>query len=73
VSGHEVDFFWRRERFVAEFDGFAFHSGRKKFERDRQRDAELAAAGVRVVRVTWQQLQQEPEAVAVRLALALSR
>jgi very-short-patch-repair endonuclease len=56
-----------------EVDGFAFHSSRTQFERDRRRDAELAAAGVRVVRVTWQQLTREPQAVLASVAQALAR
>jgi very-short-patch-repair endonuclease len=71
IAGHRVDFFWRVERFVVEIDGYAFHSSPYAFEADRRRDAELAAAGVRVMRVTWRQLVHEPEAVLVRLAQAL--
>jgi very-short-patch-repair endonuclease len=71
IAGHRVDFFWRAERFVVEIDGYAFHSSPYAFEADRRRDAELAAAGVRVMRVTWRQLMHEPEAVLVRLAQAL--
>jgi hypothetical protein len=33
----------------------------------------LAAAGLRVMRVTWRQLENEPEALLVRLAQALLR
>jgi very-short-patch-repair endonuclease len=73
VAGYEVDCYWRSERFVVEIDGFAFHSSPKTFEKDRQRDAELAAAGIRVIRVTWQQLTKQPAAVLVRLAQALAR
>lgn len=73
VAGHEVDFLWRSERFIAEIDGFAFHTGAKKFEEDRRRDTELAAAGLRVIRITWRQLTEESEAVLVRLAQALAR
>jgi very-short-patch-repair endonuclease len=73
VHGHEVDFYWRAERLVVEIDGFAFHSSATSFERDRHRDAKLAAAGVRVTRVTWRQLENEPEAVLVRLAQAIAR
>lgn len=73
LCGYKVDFLWPAEQFVVEIDGFAFHSQVPKFESDRRRDAELAAAGVRVVRVTWRQLVSEPEAVLVRLALALAR
>lgn len=71
VGGHEVDFFWPTERLVVEVDGRAFHSSARAFERDRRRDAELAARGIRVMRVTWKQLTREPEAVLVRLGGAL--
>jgi very-short-patch-repair endonuclease len=73
VCGHEVDFFWGIQRLIAEIDGFAFHSSREMFESDRRRDAVLAAAGMRVIRITWRQLQKEPEAVLVRVALALAK
>lgn len=71
VHGHEVDFYWRTARLVVEMDGFAFHGSRSRFESDRRRDAMLAAAGLRVVRVTWRQLEHEREALLVRLAQAL--
>lgn len=72
VGAHEVDFLWRRERLVVEVDGRRFHSSPRSFERDRARDADLAAAGLTVVRVTWRQLTEEPEAVAARLGAALA-
>lgn len=71
VGGYEVDFYWREQRFIVEIDGFAFHSSAARFESDRRRDAVLAAAGVRVIRVTWRQLATEPEAVLARVAQAL--
>ena len=37
-----------------------------------ERDAALAAAGYTVVRVTWRQLVDAPEAVVARLASALA-
>jgi very-short-patch-repair endonuclease len=43
------------------------------FERDRRRDAALTARGLRVMRVTWRQIVNEPEAVLVRLSQALAR
>jgi len=73
LGGYKVDFFWRAERLVTEIDGFAYHSSTDMFESDRRRDAVLATTGVRVIRVTWRQLVNEPEAVLVRLALALAR
>jgi very-short-patch-repair endonuclease len=73
IGDYQVDFFWRAERFVVEIDGFAFHSSVDRFEGDRRRDAVLAAAGLRVIRVTWRQILSEPEAMLVRLAQALIR
>ena len=72
VRRHEVDMLWREERLIVEIDGFAFHSSRAAFERDRIRDAELQALGYRVLRITWRQLTDEPEAVVALLAGALS-
>lgn len=57
----------------AEVDGFAFHSTRAAFERDRLRDAELQARGLAVLRVTWRQIVDEPDALVARLARALTR
>jgi very-short-patch-repair endonuclease len=71
VKGFEVDFFWRRQGLVAEMDGFQFHSSSKAFEQDRRRDALLLASGLRVVRLTWHQLEDEPEAVVARLTRLL--
>jgi very-short-patch-repair endonuclease len=73
VGRHEVDFLWRPERLVVEVDGFTYHASRAAFERDRLRDANLQAAGYRVVRITWRQLQERPAAVVARLAQALAR
>jgi very-short-patch-repair endonuclease len=72
ANGYQVDFFWRTERVVVEVDGFAYHASRRSFEADRRRDAVLAAAGVRVIRVTWRQLEGEAEAVIARLAQVLA-
>jgi very-short-patch-repair endonuclease len=71
VGRYEVDFLWPDHGLVVEMDGFAYHSSRHAFERDRLRDAELQAIGLRVVRVTWRQLA-EPEALIARLAAALA-
>jgi very-short-patch-repair endonuclease len=72
VAGQEVDFLWSDRRLVVEVDGFAFHSHRAAFERDRKRDAALAALGYRVIRVTWRQIVASPEAVVARIAGALT-
>jgi very-short-patch-repair endonuclease len=69
VSGYEVDLLWREQRVIVEVDGFAFHSTRQAFERDRARDAALQAAGYRVIRVTWRQIVDEPHALVAQLAV----
>jgi very-short-patch-repair endonuclease len=68
LGPYEVDFLWRPERLIVEVDGFRFHSSRAAFERDRLRDAELQTNGFRVIRVTWRQLADQPEAMLARLA-----
>jgi very-short-patch-repair endonuclease len=71
IQGHEVDALYEEARLIVEVDGYAFHRTRHAFEQDRRRDASLLAAGYRVMRVTYRQLDEEPEAVVVRLARSL--
>ena len=70
VAGHEVDFHWPDRRLVVETDGRTVHSHAFAFQRDRRRDLNLELAGWHVVRVTWQQVVQDPERV---IALLRSR
>lgn len=63
IAGLEADFFWPEPLLVVEVDGYRFHRTRAKFERDRQRDALLAARGVRVLRFTDRQIKQRPSEV----------
>jgi very-short-patch-repair endonuclease len=72
VLGYEVDLLWPSQRLIVEVDGYAFHSSRQAFERDRLRDARLHAAGYTVIRITWRQLVDAPNAVVALLAGALS-
>lgn len=72
IGEFEVDFLWLAHRLVVEIDGFAFHSSQRSFENDRLRDAQLAARGLRVIRVTWRQLDAEPMAAVARIAQALA-
>jgi very-short-patch-repair endonuclease len=67
----ECDFVWQQERLIVELDGFAGHSSRTAFERDRARDRALNAADWRVVRVTWRQLRRERGALAADLSSML--
>jgi hypothetical protein len=47
------DFHWPAQRLIVETDGFDSHGTRAAFESDRAKDADLTAAGYRVVRFTW--------------------
>ncbi|MBW3534508.1 MAG: type IV toxin-antitoxin system AbiEi family antitoxin domain-containing protein [Gemmatimonadetes bacterium] len=71
VEGHEVDFLWRSEGIAVEVDGFRFHASRSMFERDRRRDARLAARGINVIRLTWRQIIEEGIATAVQVGQSL--
>jgi len=73
LHGFEADFCWRAHGVVVEIDGLAYHSTRAAQQRDRHRDSTLGAAGIRVLRFTWQDLTTRPEATLVKVALALGR
>jgi very-short-patch-repair endonuclease len=74
LAGHwiECDFLWRARRVIVELDGRAVHYTAAAFESDRARDRMLQARNWRVVRVTWRQLHDEPEAVAHDVRTLLS-
>lgn len=67
VAGYEVDALFERECLIVELDGYAFHSGRTAFERDRNRDADTLAAGYPTVRLTWERMIGGPQREAARL------
>ena len=69
----EPDCTWREQRLIVELDGNATHATRSAFESDRARDRALVAAGWRVMRITWRQLHDEPEALTrdVRASLTV--
>jgi hypothetical protein len=60
---YEVDCLWQSQRVVVELDGRAVHGTRRAFETDRERDRILLAEGWLPMRVTWRQLQDEPETI----------
>lgn len=69
---HLCDMVWPEARLIVELDGNQTHATRAAFEADRARDRALQVAGWRVVRITWRQLQQEPQAVAADLRRLLA-
>jgi very-short-patch-repair endonuclease len=73
IEGYEVDCVWPNQRVIVELDGHASHSPTHAFELDRARDRRLEAAGWRVIRITWRQLEQEPDLVEADLRRLLLR
>jgi len=69
----QVDCHWPDLRQVVELDGWDGHRSRSAFREDRARDRALNAAGFSVIRLTWNQLDDEPEAVASDLRSLLLR
>lgn len=68
----EVDLLWPEQRLVIETDGEETHGTRAAFHEDRRRDQMLGAAGYRTARVTWAQLEDEPDAVVARVRRMLA-
>jgi hypothetical protein len=72
TKADEIDFTWPDRRLMVEADSLRHHGTRAAFERDRRRDQQLTAAGWRVVRFTWRQVDETPADVAATLRLLLA-
>lgn len=66
-----VDCHWPGTGQIVELDGWEGHGTRSAFREDRARDRALRVAGYSVTRLTWNQLDDEPEAVASDLRVLL--
>ena len=64
LYGHRVDFFFRADKLVVETDGLRYHRTATQQKKDRLRDQELTANGLRVVRFTHGQIKYESDHVA---------
>ena len=67
----QVDCHWPDLRQIVELDGWQGHKGRLAFREDRARDRILHAHGYSVDHLTWNQLDDEPEAIASDLRVLL--
>jgi very-short-patch-repair endonuclease len=70
---YQVDCHWPGTNEIVELDGWEGHGTRSAFREDRARDRRLRAAGYSVTRITWAQLDDEPEALAADLRVFLSQ
>ena len=68
---YQVDCHWPGTRQIVELDGWQGHRTRTAFREDRARDRRLHAAGYSVTHITWNQLDDEPEAIASDLRALL--
>lgn len=73
VRGFELDFAFPTAKVNIEVDGWAWHRSPDAFERDRRRDAELAAEGWVVLRFTWRQVTRQPGWVAQTVRTTIAR
>jgi hypothetical protein len=64
----EVDCVWSEQRVIVELDSRAYHQTGAAFERDRERDRRLLAAGWRVARVTDHAMEAGPRELQAELA-----
>jgi very-short-patch-repair endonuclease len=70
-----VDFFFRAERTVVEFDGMLKYGGdgaRETLIREKLREDRLRALGLQVVRITWADLAH-PDRVIAQIRKAFAR
>jgi very-short-patch-repair endonuclease len=60
----QVDCHWPGTGQVVELDSWQAHGSKSAFQEDRIRDRVLRAAGYEVTRISWRQLDDEPEEIA---------
>jgi len=68
---YQVDCHWPDLRQIVELDGWQAHGTKSAFRDDRARDRRLSAAGYTITHITWNQLDDEPKAVAADLRALL--
>lgn len=62
-----LDFAWPDRRIAVEGDSYRHHGGRLAWSRDHTRNAQVVAAGWRILPVTWDDLVSRPDALMALL------
>jgi very-short-patch-repair endonuclease len=70
-KNYEADCHWPGTSQIVELDGWQAHGTKSAFREDKARDRRLAAAGYTVTHLTWNQLDDEAEAIASDLRVLL--
>lgn len=68
----ELDIAFPELRVAIEIDGYAYHSGDARFQRDRTKQNALIAAGWRVLRFTWADITERPAYVLAQVGQLLA-
>lgn len=66
-----VDFAYVDVHLAIEVDGYQWHSGRQRWERDLERRNALTNRGWRIIHVTWSDLERRPDEVVRTITRAL--
>jgi very-short-patch-repair endonuclease len=67
-----IDVAFPELRLAIEIDGYAYHSSDDRFQRDRTKQNALIAAGWRVLRFTWADLDERPRYVIAQILQLLA-
>lgn len=67
-----ADILFAEIKLVVEVDGWSAHGSKDAFQRDRERQNRLIAAGYRVLRFTWQDINERPDHCADQVRQWLS-
>jgi very-short-patch-repair endonuclease len=72
IGPYLIDFLWTDKRLVVETDSYLYHRGKVAFQDDHRRDLDLRRRGYEVIRLSEQQIDDEPGQVAETLVAMLS-
>jgi very-short-patch-repair endonuclease len=72
AEGREIDFLYRDPKVAIELDGGATHGIPAAVDNDRRKDAYMRSKGYVVLRYSWWQIEEEPEAVLAEIAATLA-
>ena len=66
------DFLWRTRQVAIEADSVTWQEHKLTREHDADKQAQLEAAGLRVLRITWHQITRSPRQTLSRIRAALA-
>jgi Transcriptional regulator, AbiEi antitoxin/Protein of unknown function (DUF559) len=72
IDGREADFLWRSRNLIVETDSYLYHRGEIAFQDDHTRNLHFRLRGFEVLRLSEQQIDTEPTAVATALRQRLN-